>query len=115
MMMMMIIIVIIAGLESREYGRRNPSRRPHGTLYPQKLAVTLPTGGGRSVGMVRWRGLRPRSLGVFYHHHHCRQNSHLKALPDFTGVSRRILEQYFFLQSKVVSLASSPQSGRSNL
>jgi hypothetical protein len=24
-------------------------------LYPQKLALTLPTGGGRSVGMVRSR------------------------------------------------------------
>jgi len=24
-------------------------------LYPQKLALTSPTGGGRSVGIVRWR------------------------------------------------------------
>jgi hypothetical protein len=24
-------------------------------LYPHKLALTLPTGGGRSVGIVRWR------------------------------------------------------------
>jgi hypothetical protein len=28
------------GLESREYGRRDPSRWPRGTLYPQKLALT---------------------------------------------------------------------------
>jgi hypothetical protein len=40
-------------LESREYGRRDPSRWPRGTLYPQKLAITSPTSGGRSVGMVR--------------------------------------------------------------
>jgi len=24
-------------------------------LYPQKLALPSPTGGGRSVGIVRWR------------------------------------------------------------
>jgi hypothetical protein len=31
------------------------SRRPRGTLYPQKLALTSPTSGGRSVGIVRLR------------------------------------------------------------
>jgi hypothetical protein len=36
----------------REYGRRDPSRWPRGTLYSQKLAITLPTSGGRSVGIV---------------------------------------------------------------
>jgi hypothetical protein len=44
-----------SGLESREYGRRDPSHWPHGTLYPQKLALTSPTSGGRSVGIVRSR------------------------------------------------------------
>jgi hypothetical protein len=43
------------GLESREYGRRDPSRWPRGTLYPQKLELTSPTSGGRSVGIVRLR------------------------------------------------------------
>jgi hypothetical protein len=42
-------------LESREHGRMDPSRRPHGNLYPQKLAITSPTSGGRSVGVVRSR------------------------------------------------------------
>jgi hypothetical protein len=41
------------GLESLEYDRRGPSRWPRGTLYPQKLALTSPTSGGRSVGIVR--------------------------------------------------------------
>jgi hypothetical protein len=41
------------GLEMWEYGRRDPSRWPRGTLYPQKLALTSPTSGDRSVGMVR--------------------------------------------------------------
>jgi hypothetical protein len=36
-------------LESREYGRRDPSRWPHGTLYPQ-LALIFLTSGCRSVG-----------------------------------------------------------------
>jgi hypothetical protein len=43
------------GLENREYGRRDPSRWPRGTLYPQTLALTSPTGGGRSVCIVRLR------------------------------------------------------------
>jgi hypothetical protein len=36
-------------LESREYGRRDSSRLPRSTLYPEKLALTSPT------------SLRPRS------------------------------------------------------
>jgi hypothetical protein len=42
-------------LESREYGRRDPSRWPSGTLYPQKLALTSVTSRCRSVGIVRSR------------------------------------------------------------
>jgi hypothetical protein len=44
-----------SGLESRENGHRDPSRWPRGTLYPQNLALTSPTSGGRSVGIVRSR------------------------------------------------------------
>jgi hypothetical protein len=44
-----------SGLEIRQYGRRDPSRWPRGTLYPQKLALTSPTRGGRPVGIVRTR------------------------------------------------------------
>jgi hypothetical protein len=45
----------IAGLEIWEYGRRDPSRWPRRALYPQKLSLTSPTYGGRSVYIVRWR------------------------------------------------------------
>jgi hypothetical protein len=38
-----------AGLENREYGRGDPLRWPRDTLYPQKLALTSPICGGRSV------------------------------------------------------------------
>jgi hypothetical protein len=44
-----------SGLENREYGRRDPSRWPCGILCPQKLVLTSPTSGGRSVGIVRSR------------------------------------------------------------
>jgi hypothetical protein len=42
-----------SGLESREYGRREPSRWPRGTLYPQKLPLPSSTSGYHSVGTVR--------------------------------------------------------------
>jgi hypothetical protein len=44
-----------SGLENRGYGCRDPSRWPRGTPYPQNLALTSQTGGGRSVRMVRSR------------------------------------------------------------
>jgi hypothetical protein len=44
-----------SGLESREYGRRDPSRWAHNSPYPQKLALTSPTSGARSVSIVRSR------------------------------------------------------------
>jgi hypothetical protein len=54
-------------LESREYGRRDPSRWPCGTLCPQKLALTSPTSDGRSVGIVRSRTQATEfSFSVFY-------------------------------------------------
>jgi hypothetical protein len=44
-----------SGLENREYGRRDPSRWPRDILCPQKLALTLPTIGGHSAGIIRSR------------------------------------------------------------
>jgi hypothetical protein len=42
----------IPGLESRKYVRRDPMRWPRDPFYPQKLALTSPTSGGRSVFIV---------------------------------------------------------------
>jgi hypothetical protein len=42
-------------IENREYGRMDPSRWPRGNLSPQKLAITSPTSGGRSVGILHLR------------------------------------------------------------
>jgi hypothetical protein len=43
-------------------GRGDSLRWPLDTLYPQKLAITSPTSGGRSVGIVRWRTTAPEFL-----------------------------------------------------
>jgi hypothetical protein len=45
----------VSGLEIREYGRRDPSRLPRGTLYAQMLALTSSASGDRSVGIVHSR------------------------------------------------------------
>ena len=46
----------IAGLENRDQTAVGIRCADHVTpLYPQKLALTSPTGGGRSVGIVRSR------------------------------------------------------------
>jgi hypothetical protein len=50
-----------SGQENRINGRRDPLRWPRDTLYPQKLALTSPICGGRSVGIVR---LRTKGHGV---------------------------------------------------
>jgi hypothetical protein len=44
-----------SGLENREYGGGDPLRWPRNILYPRKLALTSPTSGSRSIGIVRWR------------------------------------------------------------
>ena len=48
--------VAAPGLENRDYTAVGTRCADHVTpLYPQKLALTSPTGGGRSVGIVRSR------------------------------------------------------------
>jgi hypothetical protein len=46
-------IHFLAGLETREYGRRDPPYWPRHTLHPQKLALNSATSTGRSVGIIR--------------------------------------------------------------
>jgi hypothetical protein len=38
--------------KNREYGPRDPSRSPRGTLFPQKLALTASRSGGHSVSII---------------------------------------------------------------
>jgi hypothetical protein len=44
-----------SGLENGEYRRRDPSRWPRGTLYPQKLALISPKNDRSSISIVRSR------------------------------------------------------------
>jgi hypothetical protein len=48
--------------ENRINGRGDPLRWPRDTVYPRGLALVSPTGGGRSVDVVR---LRTEGHGVF--------------------------------------------------
>jgi hypothetical protein len=50
-----------SGQKSRINDRGDPLRLPRDTLYPQKLALTSPTSGGLSVGIVF---LRTKGHGV---------------------------------------------------
>jgi hypothetical protein len=55
--LLIIIIPRITGLENRDYNRRDPSRWPRGTLYPQKLALTSSPG--------RYSSLEDLGHGIF--------------------------------------------------
>jgi hypothetical protein len=54
-----------SGLENQDFGRGDPLRWPRNTLYPQKLALTSQTCGGRSVGIVR---LWTKAMEFFFFH-----------------------------------------------
>jgi hypothetical protein len=45
----------VSGVVNRDYDRSYSSRLPRDTLYPQTLALTSLTSGGRLVGIVRSR------------------------------------------------------------
>jgi hypothetical protein len=47
--------MLVVGLESREYGRRDPYANHMAPPNPQKLALTSSTSSGRSVSIVRSR------------------------------------------------------------
>jgi hypothetical protein len=57
-----------SGLENLKYGCRDPSRWPRGTLYPQQLALTSPTSGGRSVDVLRSRTLATECIFLASHY-----------------------------------------------
>jgi hypothetical protein len=53
-----------SGQENRINGRGDPLHWPRDTLYPQKLALTSPTSGDSSAGIVR---LRTKGHGVQFY------------------------------------------------
>ena len=68
-----------SGPEKEINGRGDPLRWPRDTLYPQNLALTSPTGGGRSVGIVR---LRTKATEFFFY-----VNKIMSKSPDWRLVS----------------------------
>jgi hypothetical protein len=87
---------------------RDPSRWPRGTLYPQKLAITSPTSGGRSVGIVRSRTQTMEfSFFIFNHLSYYEQfwrqddadDSHLQPTTILTGSQFRNMALKLFSQA----------------
>jgi hypothetical protein len=54
-----------SGSKNRDYGRGDPLRWPGDTLYQLKLALTSPTGCGRSAGIVRLRTKTTEFYDIF--------------------------------------------------
>jgi hypothetical protein len=55
-----------SGLKNQKCGRRNPLYWPRNTLYQQTLAVTSPTRGCRTIGIVRGYNWVTLFLGEIY-------------------------------------------------
>jgi len=69
-------------------------------LYPQKLALTSPTGGGRSVGIVRSRTKATEELtSILQPVCNTLANYRLRPVPSPTTVTLGICRQYGRLQS----------------
>jgi len=60
-------------------------------LYPQKLALTSPTGGGRSVGIIRVRTKATEFLYKYYPVSTCMHSTHSKWCLDLVVPHDRLL------------------------
>jgi hypothetical protein len=78
-----------SGLENQEYGRRDSSRWPRGTIYQQKLALTSLTGGWRSVGVVR---LRTQATGFSFSLVYVKQIIYSGRIHNIEHLKQRIKE-----------------------
>jgi hypothetical protein len=65
------------GLEILEYGRGDPSCWSLGILYPQNLALTSQTSGGRSVDIVRSRN-EAMEFRLFFYGKHVQKQKYIK-------------------------------------
>jgi hypothetical protein len=71
------------GLENREYCHGDPLRWTRHTLYPQKLALTSPISGGRSVVIVRLR-TKATEFSLVYQLCHCWAANNVSSPSDST-------------------------------
>jgi hypothetical protein len=91
-----------SGLESREYGRGDPLRRPRDILYQEKLAVTAPKSGCRSGGIVHSR-TKATGFGYIYQHNEARndyaaEDQELKGVMKVTSYSGQHAQQLLLLK-----------------
>jgi hypothetical protein len=52
LIILLLLLLLLSGLENRQHVCGDSLHCSHDTLYPQKLAQTSPTCGGRSIGIV---------------------------------------------------------------
>jgi hypothetical protein len=64
------ILKRFTGLQIWVYGRRDPSRWPRGTLYPNKLPLTSPTSGERTIP-TEWPRLSAKWLPNLWRYRGC--------------------------------------------
>jgi hypothetical protein len=85
-------------LENRQYSCMDPSRWPCGNFYSQKLAITSPTSGGRSVSIVRSRTqtMELKKLKLKTFHNHCIATPHrMPHVLCFTADNSDIVKRRF--------------------
>jgi hypothetical protein len=94
-------MLFLSGLQNLKYFRRDPSRWPRNTLYPQKLTLTSPTRGGRSVGIVHSRTQAMELFFFFYARANLlvrgMRGSVVKALREITGASIEMPGLFFYM------------------
>jgi hypothetical protein len=87
-----------SGLENRENGRGDPLRLPRDTLYLKTLVLTLPTSGGRSVGIVRSRTKAMEFVFCVYYMPELTRKIYLKIVLASFGPGKTLLTPTPFLR-----------------
>jgi hypothetical protein len=104
-----------SGLESRGYVHGDPLRWPRDTFYPQKLALTSSTSGGRSVGIVRSQ-TKARELLLILGRvkeavNFTADSLHCAVKWKSTNINIAVASEYIYLQYSVVRVSSYRSGG----
>jgi hypothetical protein len=94
------------GLESQEYGRKEATLRPRGALCPLKQALTSPTSGGRSFGIVRLRTQATEFNWVFLVSESILRNAHGRMVNTYGAAVERKSAVWLKHSEKLLSNAT---------